>query len=288
MKRVIVTGDDFGLSPAVNEAIEQAHRNGILTTASLMVGAPAAADAVARARRLRGLKVGLHVVVVCGQPVLPPAAIPDLVYGQGDLPERLAQAGIRFFFLPRVRRQLRAEIQAQFDAFRATGLELDHVNAHNHMHLHPTVLSLILEIGPGYGMRAVRIPNEPALACWRATRQGLTSRALTSLFLAPWVALLARRVRRAGMCGNDYVFGLHDTGGMDSEKVIGMLGQLPDGVSEFYFHPATAGARDSGVPTAAAACAVELDALLNPKVRHALTASGIQAIAFSDLEAIHP
>ena len=288
MKRVIVTGDDFGLSPAVNEAIEQGHRNGILTTASLMVGAPAAADAVARAQRLPRLKVGLHLVVVCGRPLLPPETIPDLVGSDGNLSERLARTGVRYYFQPAVRRQLRAEIRAQFEAFRATGLTLDHVNSHNHMHLHPTVLSMILEIGPAYGMRAVRIPREPTLATWRASRQALFARIVNSMFLAPWVALLAWRVRRAGLRGNDYVFGLHDTGAMNSARVLGMIGQLPDGVSELYFHPATNAASGPYPSAAHRACAVELDTLVNPKIRNALAASGAQPIAFSDLEPIHP
>ena len=126
-----------------------------------MVGAPEAANAIERAKRLPGLGVGLHIVLVRGRPVLPPAAIPDLVDGDGRFHGDLARAGFRFFFLPRARRQLAAEIRAQFEAFRDSGLTLDHVNAHNHMHLHPTVLGLILKIGAAYGLRAVRLPFEP-------------------------------------------------------------------------------------------------------------------------------
>src|SRR5213078_1596649 len=118
MRRLIVCADDFGRDIAINEAVEAASRDGILSCASLMVAAPAAADAVARARLLPGLRVGL-----------------------------------RYFFLPGVRRLLAAEIRAQFEAFRATGLALDHVNAHQHMHLHPVVARLIVEIGRSYGMR---------------------------------------------------------------------------------------------------------------------------------------
>ncbi|MEE8285398.1 MAG: hopanoid biosynthesis-associated protein HpnK, partial [Gammaproteobacteria bacterium] len=145
MKRLIVTADDYGASLPINEAIETAHRDGILTAACLMVGAPMADDAVARARRLPNLRVGLHVVVVRGRPVLTPERIPDLVDGDGRLDGNLVRAGFRYFFLPRVRRQLAAEIRAQFEAFQATGLALDHANAHNHMHLHPTVLRLIVD-----------------------------------------------------------------------------------------------------------------------------------------------
>ncbi len=172
--RLIVTADDFGLHPAVNEAVELAHRDGVLRAASLMVAAPAMLDAVERARRLPGLAVGLHLVLADGVAVLPPARIPDLVDADGRFGDRMARDGVRFFFLPAVRRQLEAEIRAQFEAYAATGLPLDHVNAHKHFHLHPTVLSLILRIGRDYGLRAVRLPAEagaPAL-------------------LRPWLALL--------------------------------------------------------------------------------------------------
>jgi len=109
-----------------------------------MAAEPAAADAVARARRMPGLRVGLHLVLVEGRPVLPPERVPDLVDAQGFFRENMVRAGIAFFFRPKVRRQLEAEIEAQFSAFAATGLPLDHVNAHKHFHLHPTVTSMIL------------------------------------------------------------------------------------------------------------------------------------------------
>ena len=128
-----------------------------------MVGAPAAADAVARARRLPDLRVGLHLVLVDGHPTLSRAEIPGLVSRDGRFDPNMGRAGIRFFALPGVRRQLAMEIRAQFEAFRATGLPLDHVNAHRHFHLHPFVAAAIMRIGRGYGMRALRVPVEP----WR-------------------------------------------------------------------------------------------------------------------------
>lgn len=283
MKRLIITADDFGLSLPVNEAIERAHREGVLTSASLMVGAPAAADAVARARRLPGLNVGLHVVVARGRPVLGKDVVPDLIGPDGYLPNGLAGAGVRFFFIPWVRRQLEAEIRAQFEAFKATGFALDHVNAHNHMHLHPTVLGLILRIGADYGLRAVRVPYEPLLPSWRGGGDGLARRAATALFLAPWVKLVAYRLRRAGVAGNDYVFGLHDTGRMTRERTVNFVARLPEGVSELFFHPATAGGTGERPLSDPAACAAELDALLSVDVRNALAAHGVRTLSFSEL-----
>ena len=101
MKRVIFSADDFGLTEQVNEAVELAHREGALTSASLMVAGPAAADAVRRARALPSLRVGLHLVVIEGPAVLPPAEIPDLVDAEGQFPSDQLRLGLNYFFRPR-------------------------------------------------------------------------------------------------------------------------------------------------------------------------------------------
>ncbi len=278
-----MTADDFGLAVAVNEAIEQAHKRGVLTTASLMVGAEATADAIARARRLPALKVGLHLVVVCGRPTLPPERVPDLVGPDGRLSNRLARAGLDFFFRPAARRQLRAEIQAQFKKFGESGLRLDHVNAHKHMHLHPTVLSLILEVGRDFGLQAVRLPYEPFAHSWRATREGLLGRLWAEVFLTPWLAVMRRRIGRSGLRCNDYLFGIHDSGRMREERVLKYLGNLPQGVSEIYFHPALGSWSDGAPPAADYLYEQEFGALTSPKVAAAMHASGIEMVTFGDL-----
>ena len=283
MKRLIVTADDFGLSPAVNQAIEQAFTEGILTTTSLMAGAAYAEDAVERALRNPGLKVGLHVVVTRGRAVLPPGEIPDLVDSRGYLPDQLFQSGVRYFFLPKIRDQLEREITAQFESFKSYGLKLDHVNAHNHMHLHPTVFSLILKVGPGYGMHSVRIPYEPLLPVWRSTRENLVHRALITLFLGPWVALQRARLPRVGLNSNDFLFGLYDTGRMDVERVMSMLPCLPDGVSELYFHPARADLEGDRPLADSNSCAMELETLLDENIRNLLQTLKIKTISFADI-----
>ena len=121
MKQLIVTADDFGVAREVNDAVEAAHRGGVLTAASLMVSAPAAADAVERARRMPSLRVGLHLVLVDGRPVLPASAVTHLVDGSGVFRSNMAALGTVLAFSRPARRQLAAEITAQFEAFRATG-----------------------------------------------------------------------------------------------------------------------------------------------------------------------
>jgi len=235
MQRVIFSADDFGLSEAVNEAVERAHRAGALTQASLMVAGPAAADAVRRARAMPGLNVGLHLVVIEGPAMLMPPAIPDLVDAEGQFPSDQLRLGLRYAFRPRVRRQLAAEIEAQFGAFSATGLRLHHADAHKHMHLHPVVGRLMIDIGLGFGLTAIRVPAEPPAvlaACGTPAGWG-------DLALYRWTAWLRRQARAAGLVTNDHCFGLAWSGHMTIARVRRLLAALPDGVSEIYFHPAT-------------------------------------------------
>jgi hopanoid biosynthesis associated protein HpnK len=235
MQRVVFSADDFGLTPAVNEAVERAHRDGILDQASLMVAGAAADDAVRRARALPSLRVGLHLVVIEGPAVSPPSEIPDLVNAHGQFPSDQARLGFRYFFRPSVRRQLAREIRAQFAAFAATGLTLDHANAHKHMHLHPVVGRLMIEIGREFGLHSIRIPAEPASTLARTgTLAGIGDRALYA-----WSRLLRHQAQSAGMVTNDHCFGLAWSGHMTHDRVRRLLENLPDGVSEIYFHPAT-------------------------------------------------
>ena len=245
LKRLVVTADDFGAARQVNDAVEEAHTHGILTATSLMVAAPAAADAVARAKKLPGLRVGLHVVLVEGRPMLPPASIPDLVNSDGDFRCDMARAGAAMFFRPKVRAQLAHEIEAQFDAFRATGLRLDHVNTHKHFHLHPTIAGLILKIGKSRGLRAMRVPLEPR-GVLAAAEPGTAP--APAYVTGPWARLLRRRLRQAGLLTPDSVFGLSWSGAMTPTRLRGLIAHLPEGLSEIYLHPATAGGFEGSAP----------------------------------------
>jgi len=269
-RRIALTADDFGLSEAVNEGIERAHREGALSHASLMVAGAAAADAVRRARRLPDLRVGLHLVAVEGPAVLPPADIPALVDARGWFPSDQMRLGLRYFFLPHVRRQLAAEIRAQFAAFAATGLALDHADAHKHMHLHPTVGRLLLRIGRDFGLPRIRVPTEPPgvmRAC--GTRPGPGAHALHA-----WSRVLRRQAHAAGVATDAAVFGIAWSGHMTAPRVLRLLATLPDADCELYFHPA---ARRDALLAALMADyqpEAELSALLDPAVRQALARMG--------------
>jgi hopanoid biosynthesis associated protein HpnK len=268
---LIITADDFGLHPSVNLAVERAYREGVLSAASLMVAGPAAADAIERAHAAPSLRVGLHLVLADGQALLPRDAIPDLVDASGRFSDRMARDGVRFFLLPRVRRQLAAEIHAQFQAFAASGLALDHVNAHKHFHLHPTILSLMVEIGRPFGLRAVRLPREAGMPP----------------FLKPWLALLGRKLAAAGLAHNDHMVGIAHSGQFDEPALLDTLAHLPGpGVVEIYLHPALVSGAAIAASMPAYRHADEFGALVSPRVRLArdrLVRHGVRVGGFSDL-----
>jgi hopanoid biosynthesis associated protein HpnK len=217
-------------------------------------------------------------VLVDGSPALPREEIAGLLRRDGEFDRNMMRAGIRFFFLPAIRRQLGREIRAQFEAFRATGLPLDHVNAHKHMHLHPTIADLVIEIGRDFGMKAVRVPSEPVAVLRRAFPNEHPS----IPFYGLWAERLRWRLKRAGLFVNDHLFGLAWTGRMDEERLLRLVPHLPDGVSEIYLHPAT------GLTTTLARAAPgyrhedEFAALLSSSVKRRICDSGIQRVSYSD------
>ncbi|UMM64323.1 hopanoid biosynthesis-associated protein HpnK [Aristophania vespae] len=272
-RRVIISADDFGMSEEVNEAIEKSHRDGVLTTASLMVAGPAFEDALKRARRLPNLRLGLHLVVIEGDSVLKDPLITDEKgwFGRDQL-----KLGVSYFFHLAKKSALKKEIEAQFRAFMKSGLTLDHANAHKHMHLHPTVGKLLIQTGQDYGLKAVRTPMEPASPLGAKLTLGDAA-------LEKWTKILRRQIRRAGMKTNDYCFGLRWSGHMVPEKIHSLLPHLPQGVSEVYFHPATRQNAQMSSLMAGYEQERELETLISPTTRHILESENISSIGWSDL-----
>jgi predicted glycoside hydrolase/deacetylase ChbG (UPF0249 family) len=157
-------------------------------------------------------------------------------------------------------------------------LELDHVNAHKHFHLHPTVASLVIGAARRIGRFALRVPIEPA-AIIRAIEPG--PRSLAERIAAPWIALLAARARRAGLRIADQTFGLAWSGAMTAPRLQGLLAKLPPGVTEIYTHPATSTDFKGAAP--GYRYTDELAALSAPETRSAAAARGARLCGFGDL-----
>lgn len=271
LRRLIVNADDFGRSPSINQAVARAHREGILTSASLMVNEPAAAEAVALARENPTLGVGLHLTLSCGKSALPPEKIPGLVNERGEFSDNPVSVGMRYFFDHDLREQLRAEIHAQFEKFQATGLPLDHVNGHLHLHLHPTIFSILMADAATLGLRHLRLTREPFWMDVPLAKGNRLYRARDAaiFFLLSWHARSV--LRRAKIHFTQRVFGLLQTARVSESYLLKLLATLPAGDSELYSHPSLDEFKS------------EFDALVSLRVKKQVEASGIKLIRYQDL-----
>jgi len=270
-RRLIVNADDFGLSHSVNEAVIRAHREGILTTASLMVNEAASAGAVKLAKENPTLGVGLHLALTHGKSALRQAEIPSLVDSRGEFSTHAPTAGLRYFCSARCRADLRKEIPAQFDKFRATGLPMDHVNGHLHLHLHPVVLGILLENAAGWGIRAMRLTVDPFFLNARLAGGRWLYRLSHALIFRALSARAAPLLRAKGVRSAQRVFGLLQNARVDGAYIQRLLPELPPGDSELYSHPSLDQFKQ------------EFDALVDPAVKSRVQALGIQLIRCQDL-----
>ena len=227
MRQLAITADDFGISPRVNAAIVRAARDGVLTGASWMAGGDTADEAIALARDLPELAIGVHLTVVMGRAVLPARRVAELVDGDGRFPESAVRQGLRLASSRRSRAQLRDELRAQIERCLTAGRVPRHLDGHLHFQVHPWVFPLVASLAHEYRIAAVRVPRDPlgpALAFDRrhAARKGVEA----AIF-----ALLCRRAVRIaasyGLRVADRVYGHHQTGAVDERYVLRVLHDLP-------------------------------------------------------------
>ena len=277
----MVTADDFGFSHGVNQAILRAHREGIVTSTSLMVTGDAAAEAVAIARTNPDLAVGLHLVVVAGRAALPPREIPALVDERGLFRGGPVGIGVRYQFSRAARTQLAREIREQLVRFRETGLPLSHVDGHLHMHLHPVVLSSLLDLSEEFGITTLRLPREEL-------RWNLAFDPRSAARKIVWSGIFERlrrhaepKLKKAGIAVSDRVYGLQQTGRISEAYLLDLLPRLASSAApladvEIYAHPDASPSGEPGMPLNGppGAGARELEALLSPRVRKAVEDAG--------------
>jgi hopanoid biosynthesis associated protein HpnK len=237
MKELIVNADDFGLSSGANRAIIKSWQEGVLTSTSLMVGANGFEEAVALARQNPGLQVGLHLTLVQGRSVGARAGFPPLVDSGGNFTHDPVYAGMRYFFVRSLRKQLASEIEAQIIRFLETGLPLTHIDGHLNIHMHPTVFDILCKLMPKYGITTFRLSRERlGVDLELAPRRRLGKYADAFIF-----DRLARRCRpmldQLGINYSVEVKGLLNSGQMTEDYFLKALDIVQDGITEIYFHP---------------------------------------------------
>lgn len=280
--KLIVTADDFGRSQEINRAVLRAHREGVLTCASLMVAGEAVEEAVEIARQNPALGVGLHLVAVDGPAVLRRESIPDLVDDAGQIPNSPISLGIQYSLQKRIRDQLKTELDAQFQRFASFSLPLSHVDGHQHMHLHPAVFPIVVPLARRFGARGIRIVRDPLWIALRHDRSHLLAKLIWKASFA-WMSQRAkRRLEGDDFVAADRVFGLMQSGHMTAEYVIDALQRLStradDSLVEMYFHPTLGPRLDEFGPNPG-----ELETLCNPRVRQMIEQGNIELVRYAEL-----
>jgi len=272
--RLIVNADDFGMSEEVNEAVIRAYTDGVLTSTSLMVTGSAFEHAVKLAREHTGLAVGIHLVTVVGKSVLPHTEIPTLVDREGNFSNNPVSAGLKYYFSPRSRRELRKELAAQFEKFRSTGLPLSHIDGHLHLHVHPVIFNTALKLGEKYGARRMRVPVEERRLALEFDGSNSTQKTIFAILFGGLAQYMKNRLRKHSFTFPERVYGNLQSGHMSEGYCLYVLERLNAEISEIYFHPAVYDDHKV-LNTDERQCLIEFEALMSSKVAQKVQELGI-------------
>ena len=287
MKNLILNADDFGLTRGVNEAIVRAHRDGILTSATLMANMQAFEDAVERARQNPSLGIGVHLVLLGGRPIARPEEVASLVDENGEFPRSLAT------FVAKVTsglirpEHIETELRSQIEKVRASGIEPSHVDTHKHTHAHPKVMESVARVAMECGVMRVRKPFEDLRDSWTSTRDNRGA-AVPRLAAATAARVASRSFeaicRRYGLRSPDRFLGLATTGGISAAVLRSLIDTLSEGTTEIMLHP---GICDADLAQTGSRLQMqrqtELDALLTPELKGVLDERGIRLISYREV-----
>jgi hopanoid biosynthesis associated protein HpnK len=282
--QLIVNADDFGASEEVNEAVIRAFQEGVLTSCSLMVTGEAFNQAVRLAKENPRLAVGIHLVTVKGRAVLPKSVIPSLVDAQGRFSDDPVASGLRYFFSRSARRQLKQELAAQFDRFKATGLRFSHIDGHLHMHIHPLVFDLAVRLGEQHGVRRMRVPEDDLALARRFHRDAPIGNRVHHWLFSLRVRAMKHRLKQKNFIFTERVYGHFQSGRMNVEYFHCALQHLQARTNEIYFHPAYHHAAPS-LSAEYLQGLIEFKALTDKRIVDLLSHSQIELINYFQLDA---
>jgi hopanoid biosynthesis associated protein HpnK len=266
---MIINGDDFGYSEAVNRAIIRAHREGVLTSASLMVNECAASDAVLRAKANPTLAVGLHLVLALGRAALPHSEIPHITDTQAKFTDSPFRAGLNYYFSRAARSEMKREMRAQFERFAAAGLPFSHVDGHTHLHMHPVIFDELIELCQEFGVRRVRVVKGEMRLSLKLDRKNLSMKLVWGIVFNSLGRSCERKLEGRGFAQPQNVYGLLQTGDMNEDYLLGLLERMESGDVEIYAHPLAFDA-DEAEKRENPGGIRELQALISPRVRQAV------------------
>jgi len=293
--RLIINADDLGIHPCIDTGIFEAFKQGILTSATLLVTTPYTEAAVEGARRI-GLPIGLHFSLTLGRAVAPRDEIPDLVNAQGNLQLsalKLLMLGLRGGRSEPLYRQIEREMEAQFRAAAALGAELTHADSHQHVHMNPRIFAMLEDTAERHGVRRIRFSHEPLFA-FEFGRDLVTNLRRANPSKLALVTHLARRIAPR-LATNDRFFGLMYSGHFTSSAFTHLLRRISraNAVYELGLHPGHCAPADSRTYPSPGYNAfisspsreAELRLLTARGTHEQVKSSGIQLISYADVDA---
>jgi hopanoid biosynthesis associated protein HpnK len=289
-KRLIVNADDFGLTIQVNQAIVKGHREGIITSTSLLANGAAFDSAVVLAKQVADLGVGVHLNLTEGVPLSSPVSLGGLVNADGLLcltPARLVR---RLLSGSVSVAQVELEMRAQMEKVLSAGVHPTHLDGHKHIHLFPSIFRVLIRLAGDYRIHGIRCVRERVaslgqlISYHRASSSTILKQYLVGVTLS-FIGMLQRKeLRYAGLKSPAYVYGITPTGFLDARHLQEILGDLPDGTSELICHPGTVDSDLHRSPTRLLEQREqELQAILSPEIRKTIARRGIQLISYSAL-----
>jgi chitin disaccharide deacetylase len=286
VRRLIVNADDFGLTAGVNRGIVEAHREGIVTSATLMASSQAFDDAVQLARSNPKLSVGCHLVLLDGSPLLDAGQIPSITDRRD---RRCFRRNLHGFALRSLSGRLEAdeieaEATAQIRKVQAAGIPVSHIDTHKHTHMFPRALRPLLRAAQACGVRAIRNPFGRVVFSAVARHPRLWKRYSQVSLLNTWQKQFRQAVAEAGLITTDGSLGIVSTGTLDDRLLRFTLENLPEGTWEFVTHPGHNDPELAKIHTRLRdSRELELSVLTCPDTRSLLEREGVQLVSYHDL-----
>lgn len=236
MKRLIVNADDFGLHTEINKGIIKGYREGFITSTSIMPSAPAYEEAVALAQDNPNLGIGIHLTLVGGvAPVLPAARVSSLLDDRGVFLPDYGAFAKRYYTGGIKNTELESELRAQIERALGSGLNITHLDSHQHLHVLPVLNRLVLKLSCEYNIKRMRIPCEPYF--FKGGFEAGLSRMIGKCGLSFCASMASMGAKNAGISYPDCFFGMLAGGNLNEELIGNILRSLPDGTSEIMTHP---------------------------------------------------
>jgi len=279
-RRIIINADDFGMCSGVNQAVAQAHTNGVLTSTTIMANMPAAEEAVKIAKQLPNLGVGVHLNLFKGQPLSKDKCVECLVNAEGNFAFSPAKLSFLSVFRRKIRTAIRTELAAQIQWVIDNGIKPTHLDSHKHIHNFPVVFSIVCGLAKQFQIAAIRFTYEPKqlLAMpWPLSSEGVREKAKT-------IRIMARinRIQNSAFLKTDCLLGVAHIGKIDVNffKAVALYNSAA--TAEVMTHPGLdddSERRQSSLHHRKG----ELQALCSERTKQYLNNAGIKLVHYGNL-----